>query len=157
VHWLPDATRRASQGALRRGPRHIFHFVGRGGFDSNTDEGLIAIVDEKGVTFRLAVTELARLLGDNYPQRLAVLNACEGARGISHDPFSSIAATLVRRGTPAVVAMQHEITDRAGIEFGRSLALSVVGPRPAGGAEGSATVRATLIWAIEWTTARTRR
>jgi hypothetical protein len=36
------------------------------------------------------------------------------------DVFSSTAATLVRRGTPAVVAMQYEITDDAAIEFSRS-------------------------------------
>ena len=69
---------------------------------------------------RVSATDLGRLLGDHDPLRLAVLNACESGRGDSVDVFSSTAATLVRRGTPAVVAMQYEITDEAAIEFSRS-------------------------------------
>jgi len=120
ISWLEPATWRTLQQALRREKWHIFHFVGHGGFDANTDEGLVAFVDDAGAAYRLPATELARLLGDHDPLRLAVLNACEGARGSDHDLFSSTAATLVRRGTPAVVAMQYEITDRAAIEFSRS-------------------------------------
>ena len=88
--------------------------------DDGSDEGIIALVDDGGGTFRLGATELARLLGDHQSLRLAVLNACEGAKGSEHDLFASTAATLVRRGTPAVVAMQYEITDRAAIEFSRA-------------------------------------
>ncbi len=47
------------------------------------------------------------------PERLAVLNACEGARQSSTDPFSGVAQALVQQGLPAVVAMQFEITDVA--------------------------------------------
>ena len=60
---------------------------------------------------------MARLLADHRSLRLALLNACEGARGGSRDIFSSTAAVLVRWGLPAVLAMQYEITDRAAVEF----------------------------------------
>ena len=60
-------------------------------------------------------------LGRSWPTRstlrLAVLNACEGARSSVDDPFSGVATSLVRREIPAVVAMQLEITDRAAITF----------------------------------------
>ena len=49
-----------------------------------------------------------------------MLNACEGASIDNQDIFSSCAATLVRGGIPAVVAMQYVITDRAATEFARS-------------------------------------
>jgi len=49
-----------------------------------------------------------------------VLNACEGATGSEQDLFSSTAATLIRRGLPAVLAMQYEITDSAAIELART-------------------------------------
>jgi hypothetical protein len=120
IDWLVNPTWRDVQQALRRDRWHIFHFVGHGGFDWNTDEGLVAFVDESGATYRLPAIELARLLGDHRTMRLAVLNACEGARASAVDLFSSTASALVRRGTPAVVAMQYEITDRAAIEFSRS-------------------------------------
>jgi CHAT domain len=71
---------------------------------------------------------LAELLDDHYPLRLVFLNSCEGAKGSESDAFSSTAATLVRRGIPAVVAMQYEITDKAAIEFSRDFYEAVAGP-----------------------------
>jgi ABC-type branched-subunit amino acid transport system substrate-binding protein len=122
LHWLERGTYRELQQTLRRRGQswHVFHFAGHGGFDPKADEGLVAFVDDQGLADRVPATELGRLLGDHKPLRLAVLNACEGARGSNHDLFSSTAATLVRRGTPAVVAMQYEITDDAAKEFSRS-------------------------------------
>jgi CHAT domain len=118
--WLEGRTWRDLQRALRRESWHIFHFVGHGGFDPVHGEGLIVLADEQGNAHRLSATDLGRLLGDHEPLRLAVLNSCDSARADRLDVFSSTAATLVRRGTPAVVAMQYEITDDAAIEFSRS-------------------------------------
>jgi hypothetical protein len=117
--WLPGQTWRDLQKAMRSGPWHIFHFIGHGGFDRNTDEGLICLADENGESQRLSATSLGRLLADHRSLRLVLLNACEGARGSDRDLFSSTAAILVRRGIPAVLAMQYEITDRTAIEFSR--------------------------------------
>jgi hypothetical protein len=118
--WMPGGTSRDLQQALWKGPWHVFHFIGHGGFDEIRGEGLVILNDEAGKAQRVSATDLGRLLGDHDPLRLAVLNACESARGDQLDVFSSTAATLVRRGTPAVVAMQYEITDTAAIEFSRS-------------------------------------
>src|SRR4029079_16131621 len=74
----------------------------------------------KGTSQLVSATNLGRLLGDHDPLRLAVLNACESAPGGAVDLFSSTDSNLTRRGTPAVVAMQYEITDDAAIEFSRS-------------------------------------
>jgi tetratricopeptide (TPR) repeat protein len=49
--------------------------------------------------------------------RLAILNACEGARADRTDPFAGTAQSLVQQGIPAVIAMQFEITDQAAIAF----------------------------------------
>jgi hypothetical protein len=51
------------------------------------------------------------LLHDHESLRLAILNACEGARTSRLDPFAGTAQTLVQQGIPAVIAMQFEITD----------------------------------------------
>ena len=67
----------------------------------------------------LGASDLGLLLGDHESLRLAVLNSCDGARADKLDIFSSTAAVLVRKGTPAVIAMQYEITDRAAIELSR--------------------------------------
>src|SRR5436305_14467755 len=90
--WLTGQTWQDLQRAMRRGPWHIFHFIGHGGFDNHTDEGLIALADDTGKSIYLSATSLGRLLADHRSLRLVVLNSCEGARGSSHDIFSSTAS-----------------------------------------------------------------
>ena len=120
VTWLEGQTWRDLQREMQGGPWHIFHFVGHGGFDDGKDEGFVCLAGEDGRTRPLGATQLGRLLADHRSLRLVLLNACEGARGGGQDVFSSTASILVRRGIPAVLAMQYEITDRAAIEFARA-------------------------------------
>lgn len=115
LEWLVGQTWRDLQRALRRGPWHVFHFVGHGAFDANADEGMVMVCDDAGQARPLRATELGRFLAGHRSLRLAVLNACEGARGSEKDVFSSTASILVSAGLPAVLAMQYEITDRAAI------------------------------------------
>lgn len=119
--WLEGQTWRDLQRALRREPWHVVHFIGHGGFDAHRDEGVLWLADDAGRARALHASELARLLADHADLRLVLLNACESARPGALDIFSSTATALVRRGLPAVIAMQYEITDRAAIEFARSL------------------------------------
>ncbi len=118
--WLPGETWRDLHEAMRGDSWHIFHFIGHGGFDKSTDEGLIYLANERGESERFTATKLSRMLADQRLLKLVLLNACEGARGSDRDLFSSTAAILVRRGLPAVLAMQYEITDHAAIEFSRT-------------------------------------
>lgn len=152
--WLQGKTWQDLLRALRRGPWHIFHFIGHGGFDPNSDEGLIAFEDNEGQAHLLSATHLGRLLSDHYPLRLVVLNACEGARGSKRDVFSSTAAILVRRGIPAVLAMQYEITDRAAIELSRAFYEALADGMPVDAAVGEARKAISLDIAntIEWGT-----
>jgi CHAT domain-containing protein len=136
--WLPGQTGQDLQRAIRRGPWHVFHFIGHGGFDRTTEEGFIAVANMDGEMYRLKATDLGRLLGDHPPLRLVLLSACEGARTGDRDPFSSTAATLLRRGIPAVVAMQYEITDDAAIEFARAFYEALADGVPIDAAVGEA-------------------
>lgn len=120
LSWLEGQTWRDLHEAMSGGPWHIFHFIGHGGFDKSTDEGLIYLANETGESERFTATKLGRMLSDHRSLKLVLLNACEGARGSDLDLFSSTAAILVRRGLPAVLAMQYEITDHAAIEFSRA-------------------------------------
>lgn len=107
--------------ALQNGEWHIFHFIGHGDFDPELGEGRIALVDEaSGGSHFLSATQLGRIFDAHPSLRLAVLNACEGARASADNLFSSTGAVLSRRGIPAVVSMQYAISDRAAIEFSRA-------------------------------------
>jgi hypothetical protein len=118
--WVGGERWEDLQEALWRPAWHIFHFIGHGGFNATRGTGVIYLSTEKGFARELSAADVGLLLGDHEPLRLAVLNSCETAEGDRTDVFSSTAATLVRRGTPAVVAMQFQITDDAAIQFSRA-------------------------------------
>ncbi|WP_026371088.1 CHAT domain-containing protein [Kallotenue papyrolyticum] len=152
--WLAGQTWRDLQRAMRGGPWHVLHFVGHGDFDRAGDEGVIALLDEQGRAYRLSATQLGRLLDDHFPLRLALLNACEGATGSERDLLSSTAATLVRRGVPAVLAMQNEISDDAAIELAHTFyeALADGLPVDAAVAEARKAICLAVPHSLEWST-----
>ena len=106
------------QRALRRN-YHVLHFVGHGGFDEKSQDGLLVFEDEQGRGNEVSATYLSTLLHDADSLRLAVLNACDGARSSRHDQFAGVAQSLLQQGVPAVVAMQFEISDEAALTFAR--------------------------------------
>jgi hypothetical protein len=154
LEWLEGSTWRDLQAALRKRDYHIFHFVGHGGFDPAQGEGVLAFTNEDGGTQLMTATQVGRLLADERTLRLVVLNACLGAKGNTTDVFSSTSATLVRRGVPAVVAMQYEISDDAAIEFSRSLYEALGNEMPVDAAVGEARKAVSMVGdkSVEWGT-----
>jgi outer membrane protein assembly factor BamB len=150
--WIEGQTWRDLQRAMRNGEWNVFHFIGHGAYDEVKDEGLIALCDDGGRTHLLSAGQLGRLLDDHGPLRLAVLNSCEGGRGGTKEVLSSTAAVLMRRGVPAVVAMQYEITDRAAIEFTRSFYEAIADGQPVDGAVSEARIAVSLALesTLEW-------
>jgi outer membrane protein assembly factor BamB len=150
--WIEGQTWRDLQRAMRNGEWNVFHFIGHGAYDEVKDEGLIALCDDGGRTHLLSAGQLGRLLDDHGPLRLAVLNSCEGARGGTKEVLSSTAAVLMRRGVPAVVAMQYEITDRAAIEFTRAFYEAIADGQPVDGAVSEARIAVSLALesTLEW-------
>lgn len=120
VHWVAGGTWRDLQNAMQDGPWHVFHFIGHGQFDEESDEGHIAFEGEDGKAELLSASRLSVLLTDHSTLRLVVLNSCEGGKGSGSNVFSSTASVLVRSGVAAVISMQYEITDRAALEFART-------------------------------------
>jgi len=111
--------------ALRNTEYHILHFVGHGGFDAKSDEGVLILEDDAGKGFPVSGSRIGTMLHDERTLRLVVLNACEGARTSIVDPFSGVAQTIIQQGLPAVIAMQFEITDMAAIAFSQSFYTSL--------------------------------
>ncbi len=117
IDWLEKPSLSELQRRLRSKAYHVFHFIGHGGFDPVAGEGVLVLEDDNGKAWRAAGYRIGPLLNDHRSLRLAVLNSCEGARNSRNDPFGSMAASIIRQGIPAVVAMQFEITDGAAITF----------------------------------------
>jgi len=114
---MPKATLSDLRKQLRQGTYHIFHFIGHGGFDERTQDGVLLLEDEARRGRRVSGHDLATQLHNHSSLRLAILNACEGARTSRDDIFAGTAQGLVQQGMSAVIAMQFEITDKAAITF----------------------------------------
>jgi hypothetical protein len=114
---LERATLSALRKRLREQDVHIFHFIGHGRFDPEVRDGVLMLEDDGGRHFPVSGQLLGMHLHEHRPLRLAVLNACEGARASLTDAFGGIAQSLVQQGIPAVLAMQFKITDQAAITF----------------------------------------
>ena len=117
LHWLERPTPGALLKALRTDAFHVLHYIGHGGFEQDGRGGNLLFEDEAGWSHPLSGAALGMILHDCSSLRLAVLNACDGAKCGAVDPFSGVAGALVRHGIPAVVAMQSEIRDEAAIGF----------------------------------------
>ncbi|MGH3913743.1 MAG: CHAT domain-containing protein [Pseudonocardiaceae bacterium] len=95
--WVAGQTYTDLEDALDKGPWHVFHVVGHGGYDRMADEGTLALADETGRTHPVGADDISRLLAEHYPLRLVMLNACDTGRDSASDAFSSTAAALIRR------------------------------------------------------------
>jgi len=73
--------------------------------------------DKNGDGAPVGGPSLAYLLQDHPSLRLAVLNACNGARASHESPFAGTAQVLVQHGVPAVIAMQSEVMDETACRF----------------------------------------
>ena len=117
IERLPDASLECLQHKLRREKFHIFHFIGHGAFDEELQEGVLILESENKRGHKVDSQFLGMLLHDHESLRVAILNACEGARTSRTDPFAGSAQSLVQQGIPAVIAMQFEIADDVASRF----------------------------------------
>ncbi|HET6312754.1 MAG TPA: CHAT domain-containing protein [Chloroflexia bacterium] len=117
LQLLEDASLSALRKQLTKGQYHIFHFIGHGGFDRQTEEGVLVMRDEAGRGRFVSGQQLGWLLHNHRTLSLAILNACEGAKADRADAFAGTGQSLVQQGIPAVIAMQFEITDEAAKTF----------------------------------------
>ena len=128
-----DATPTTLQDVLVGGA-DIFHFSGHGGFEgelgatrgSQVGKGSIIMLDDTGQPRPLSAEDLALNLS-NKGVRLALLGACESGMADGVNPWSGLAAALVRAGIPAVVAMQFKVLDVDVIAFSRAFYKSLAG------------------------------
>jgi tetratricopeptide (TPR) repeat protein len=111
--------------ALLPNRTHILHFIGHGTFDEKNDEGVLIMADEDGKTELVDSERLRVLVQGRSRLALIVLNSCLGTQGGDAQPFSSVAAGLVKSGIPAVIAMQFEISDEAAREISETFYTSL--------------------------------
>jgi uncharacterized RDD family membrane protein YckC len=118
IEWVHEANLSGLLDRLKSGTRyHIFHFMGHGDFDEQAEDGVLLFEGQAGRSQRVPGARLGTIIRDHHTLRLAVVNACEGAR--TANDSSGVASSLMEYGLPAVIAMQFEISDMAAISFAR--------------------------------------
>ncbi|MBN1148352.1 MAG: PD40 domain-containing protein [Anaerolineales bacterium] len=152
LYWLEEQTADALQSKLQESEWHILHFIGHGGYNARAGEGTVVFADENGMADPKTATQLGYLLSGRRSLRLAVINACEGARSDEHDIFSGIASNLIQRGIPAVLAMQYNISDDAAIKFSEAFYTALANGCPVDQAVSEARIAVSLSRAesLEW-------
>ena len=105
----PDTWSRL-QDKLLQEKTHMLHFIGHGNFD---DQGSRLVMEDECGNSDLRESEDLAVLALDRPLQLVVLNSCFGAKRDDSQKFSSVAASMVRSGVPAVIAMRTEISDDA--------------------------------------------
>ncbi|RTZ67127.1 MAG: hypothetical protein DSZ29_01500 [Aquificaceae bacterium] len=96
---------------------HIIHFIGHGDFNKTHKEGVLVIEDDDGYGLQVSSHRIATIFQSSDASRLIVLNACEGGITSKENIFAGVAQSVVKKGVPAVLAMQHVITDTSAIVF----------------------------------------
>jgi hypothetical protein len=129
VKLLPRATLSDLYAALRSDRYHVVHFIGHGNFDIDAGVGSLVMETAEHEPHFVPSSVLADTLRASRELRLVFLNSCESAqvgprRG--QDPLLGMAAALVRRGVPAVIAMQFSISDVAAKTFSEAVYRSLV-------------------------------
>jgi hypothetical protein len=137
--------------ALLRDTYHVLHYMGHGGFDQEHG-GTLLFTDRAGRGVPVTGSDLGVMLRDHTSMRLAVLNACQAGRTDPEDPFAGVSDTLVRRGIPAVIAMQFEITDAAAVEFAPALYGAIAAGYPIDAAVAEARKAIYTVSPLEWAT-----
>jgi len=138
--------------ALLEHQPHVLHFIGHGDFIGDDGVLLLESDHQPNRAEAIAGRQLAMLLR-NYRAhlRLVFLNSCMGATSAQGDPFGGVAQSLIRRGIPAVIAMQFPIPDEAAVALSRHFYRYLAAGQPVDAALSSA--RAFLYargYPVEW-------
>ena len=121
VRPLPNPSIETLRETLLQQDFQILHFMGHGGFDERSGQGVLAFTGERGVSVPISGSMLATHLAGMDSLRLVFVNACDTARTSTAAPFAGVATALLRAGLPAVIAMQRPISDDAALEFSRTV------------------------------------
>lgn len=111
----------------------VFHFSGHGDFSrdqgpafgSTVGEGAIILADAANQAVTVPADRLGEVLRSKGV-RLVVLGACETGRRDGYNVWSGVAASLLKAGIPAVVAMQFTIKDTLAAAFSETFYQALV-------------------------------
>lgn len=128
IEKLEPPTLSALLGLLNARRYHVLHFIGHGRLSQDGKKGELLFEDLSGQANWVEGEKLAPLLADDDKDslRLVVLNACQSAQGT----IDNVAGSLAKKGIPAVIGMQHPISDEVALAFSQQFYGALARARP---------------------------
>jgi CHASE2 domain-containing sensor protein len=114
---------------------HLFHFIGHGDYDIGRQSASIQLNTVDGEPDYIDEEAFSSLFENHMSMKLVVLNSCKGAEVSAIKPLLGMAPQLMKKGIPAVVAMQYAIHDDVAIAFARCFYHSLLRGTDAGRVE----------------------
>ena len=109
VEFLHPPTLKSLTERLRSEPPvHVVHFDGHGVYNIELGLGYLLFEGQDGKLDMVDADRLGTLLS-RAQTPMMVLDACQSAHADAPDPYSSVAARLIRAGVGSVVAMQYSV------------------------------------------------
>ncbi len=106
-HEEPATISRIRTKLMEKGGFHVLHILGHGVV---VDDRARLVLEEDDRRAKLVDEEqFAEVVRDVTSLRLVTLMACHGGEQLREDPFGGLAAALMRRYVPAVIAMRREV------------------------------------------------
>jgi hypothetical protein len=130
---LPASDYKKLRAGFEQGQIDIVHYFGHAGFDYQRGEGFLSITRPGSTSFPIYAPDVARLLIASRV-RLVFLNACKTAQASPTDNpgRSSVAASLLDAGIPAVIGTQFSLPDISAHTLSATIYNALVTGRPIG-------------------------
>ncbi len=154
---LSQTTIQSLDAALRDSEPHILVLLSHGVFDPQDGIGYLGLKDQDQDMASVTDSAFAEILKGKASLRLVVLATCSGGalrrRGDQH-PYANVAAALLLAGMPAVIAMQHPISEEAVRTFCRAMFADLAKNLPveAAVAAGRMAIYQHPTHSLEWAT-----
>jgi len=127
IDFVDDASLDTIQDYLSDEEYHILHFTGHGVFDENTDKGFLLLEDSNHLMRNVENEDIAAILQNHKSLRLVVLSACQSAKASNNTGYPDLSRTLLAKGVPAVLSMQHSVLDKSATDFADRFYRSLAG------------------------------
>lgn len=109
------------RGELSKRQYHILHLIAPSVANAKSDDELLILEDPERRARTVSGELIGTLLADHPALRLVVVNPAEGATATPPPPIARLANILVRRGIPAVIATQFQMSDAGTLMLAREL------------------------------------
>ncbi|MCK4788684.1 MAG: CHAT domain-containing protein, partial [Desulfobacteraceae bacterium] len=127
IDFVDDASLDTIQDYLSDKEYHILHFTGHGVFDEEKDKGFLLLEDSNHLMSNVDNEEVATILQNHKSLRLVVLSACQSAKASNNTGYPDLSRTLLGKGVPAVLSMQHSVLDKSATDFADRFHRSLAG------------------------------